>query len=122
MANATSFAVLQQVFGQSLAAAYPQVGGPAQNLDLIQIVNEGDGVLLNVDFAGVVRKPSNTSSAQIGNTRIGTFLTRLSSSATTAQLFADAFSNPSNQDIFQVINIGGNVSYWLDFLGVAHGS
>lgn len=122
MANPTPTAILQQVSGQSLAVAYPQVGGPAQNLDIIQIVSEGSSVLLNVDFAGVVRKPGNTVAAQIGNTRLGSFQSRLSSSASVAQLFADAFSNPSNQDIFQVINIGGNISYWLDFLGVAHGS
>jgi hypothetical protein len=121
MAAATSTAVLQQAAGASVVTAYPQVGGTAQNLDLIQILDEGFQVLLNVDFAGVVRKPSNTPSANIGNTRVGAFQTRLTS-GTTAQLFADAFSNPSNQDIIQVINIGGNISYWLDATGVAHGS
>lgn len=55
-------------------------------------------------------------------TRIGKFLTSLSNTATIAALFANAFSNPSLQDILQVRNIGGNVSYYVDYLGVAHGS
>lgn len=41
---------------------------------------------------------------------------------TTAQLFADALANPSQLDIFQAVNAGGNVHYYLDYLGVAHGS
>lgn len=117
---ATSEALLARQPGSSVLTAYPNVGGPVQNLDLIQIVNEGEGILLNVDYAGVVHKPAVASTGL--NTRIGRYLTRLSSSATTAQLFADAFKNFDNEDIIQVQNIGGNISYWLDYLGVAHGA
>lgn len=56
------------------------------------------------------------------NTRIGQFQTRLSSSATIAQLFADAFTNPQLFDIIQVVAIGGAIPYYLDYLGVSHGS
>lgn len=57
-------------------------------------------------------------------TRVGRFASDFSptDTYTTAQLFANAFANPSQLDIFQAINIGGNVHYYLDYLGVAHGS
>lgn len=55
-------------------------------------------------------------------TRIGVFNTNLPKSATIAQLFADAFTNPQQEDIIQVVNEGGNVSYYLNYLGVATGS
>lgn len=126
MAAATSTALLAQLAGASLKAALPNDGGPLQNLDVLQIVdNNGFSILLNVDFSGVVHNPASnptTSANGVGNTRLGQFVSRLSSASTTAQLFADAFSNPSNQDIVQVINVGGSISYWLDAVGVAHGS
>jgi len=124
MANPTPTAVLAQIAGQSLVTALANVGGPLQNLDVLQIVDDnGNNVLLNVDFNGVVRKPATSNqSGAADNTRLGQFQTTLSSSASVAQLFANAFTNPSNLDIIQVINVGGNVSYWLDFLGVAHGA
>ena len=126
MAAATSTALLAQLAGASLKAALPNDGGPLQNLDVLQIVdNNGSSILLNVDFSGVVHNPASsptTSANGVGNTRLGQFVSRLSSASTTAQLFADAFFNPSNQDIVQVINVGGNISYWLDALGVAHGA
>lgn len=53
--------------------------------------------------------------------RIGTFFTRLSSTATVAQLFADAFSNPSQQDIIQLVSpTGESVVNYIDYLGVGH--
>lgn len=55
-------------------------------------------------------------------TRIGRFQTNLTAGSTLAQLFANVFDNPANLDIIQVVNEGGNVSYWLDSTGVAHGS
>ena len=109
--------------GSTVATAWPQVTPNAvggQNLDLLQIVdNNGGKVLLNVDYTGTVHNPASNFT---NGTRIGQFLTHLSSTATTAQLFADAFSNPSKLDILQVINSGGNIHYYLDYLGVAHGS
>lgn len=56
--------------------------------------------------------------------RIGRFASNFSptSTYTTAQLFADAFANPSQLDIFQAINAGGNVHYYLNYQGVSTGS
>lgn len=124
---ATLYAVLDRLYGASLKAALPNDGGPLQNLDVLQIVGEGGKIFLNVDFSGVVHNPAvnptTSNSNGTGNTRLGQFYSRLSSSATTAQLFADAFSqNVSQLDIVQVMNIGGNISYFLNFQGVATGS
>ena len=107
----------------TVAGAFPQVGGPAIDQDLLQIVDEGGGVLINVDYLGTVHNPA--VSPTTGNTRVGQFRTLLASTATTAQIFADAFYPNANQDqsdILQVVNPGGNVHYYLDYLGVAHGS
>jgi hypothetical protein len=114
--------------GLTVAAAFPQnttqgVGG--QNLDLIQIVGLGGSILLNVDFNGTVHNPAvaaTTSAGGIGQTRVGQFQTNLSSTATTAQLFASAFANPSLLDVLQIVNEGGNIHYNLNYLGVASGS
>lgn len=123
MAAATPTANYQQNGAQSLALAFPQVVGFAQNLDLIQIINElGGAVVVNVDYLGVVRKPGNTPAQNVGQTRIGVFQTQLSSSNTLAAIFADVF-NPAlsgNQDVLQVVNEGGAIVYWLDAVGVAH--
>lgn len=119
---ATPTAMLQSQPGASVLTAWPQVtpnGVASQNLDLLQIVGEGDLVILNVDYTGAVHKPAVSAT---NGTRVGQFQTRLASSATTAQLFADTFANPSLLDILQVVNLGGNISYYLDYLGVAHGS
>ena len=116
---------IQVVGGASVQQAWPNVGGPAQNLDLLQIIDGNGNILVNVDYLGTVHKPASnatTTGGGIGATRIGQFKTYLTSASTTAQLFAAAFSNPSQLDIIQVIVQGGNVAYWLDFLGVSHGS
>jgi hypothetical protein len=57
-----------------------------------------------------------------GGTRLGTYYTRLGQSATIAQIFADAFTNPSLLDIVHIVNLGGNISYVLNYQGVASGS
>jgi hypothetical protein len=123
MANATPTAVLQAQPGQSVLTAWPQVtpnGVSGQNLDILQIVdNTGGTVFVNVDSTGTVHNPAVNPT---NGTRVGPFITRINTPASTAQFFADTFTNPSNLDILQVINLGGNVSYWLDYLGVAHGS
>jgi hypothetical protein len=120
--------MLGQFNGQTLQQAFQQLPTQAgnQNLDLIQIINPGDNsygtasptVLLNVSYDGTVH---NAASSPTNGTRLGVFFTTLAS-GTTAALFASAFSNPSNNDIIQVRNLGGNISYFLDYLGVAHGS
>jgi hypothetical protein len=118
---ATGTAMLEQQNGTSWDTAWPQVtpnGVASQNLDLIQIVDEGQAVVLNVDHAGVVHNPA---SASTNGTRVGVFQTRLASGDTTAHYFADAFANPSQLDILQVISpTGGNVAKYIDYLGVSH--
>lgn len=118
---ATNQAYIGRYNGSSLQNAFAQLnGGTAQNLDLIQIVDQGDGVVLNVDYTGAVHNPAVSATA---GTRIGVFYTRLASGSTTAQFFADVFEpNTPNNDIIQVINTGGNISYYLTYAGVAHGS
>lgn len=123
---ATTTCVISQNLGSSVLTAWPQATPPAaaQNLDLVQILQEGnDGdeapMILNVDYKGVVHFPAVNPT---NGTRIGQFFTRLTPSATLAQIMADTFTNPSLLDIIQVINLGGNISYWWDYLGVAHGS
>lgn len=120
----TATALLQSQPGANVAGAWPQVtpnGVASQNLDLIQIVdNNGLSVLCNVDSTGAVHTPAVSPT---NGTRIGQFVSRLSSSATTAQLFADAFTNPSQLDIIQVIvPNSGSVHYSLSYQGVASGS
>jgi hypothetical protein len=125
---ATSTAVLGQFRGYStVATAFPQTG-KADNLDLIQIVAQGESgvptsptVLCNVDYAGTVHYPA---SGATDGTRIGQYRTTFgaSSSPTKAQLFANAFTNPSLLDIIQVVNSGDNVHYYLDYTGTAYGS
>jgi hypothetical protein len=116
---ATATAVLESINGTSWANAFQQVGGPAQNLDILQIVSpNGESVLLNVDYAGTVHNPA--SGATGNNTRKGQYRANISS-GTTAQLFASAFTNPSNLDILQIISpTGGSVVNYIDYAGVSH--
>jgi hypothetical protein len=126
---ATQYAVLLRKQASSVLTAWPQVGNVNSNLDLIQIVNAGDGQtlqpgvpiapLVNVDYTGAVHYPASNPT---DGTRIGVFYSRLAPTASLAQIFADAFTNPSQLDIIQVINIGGNISYYLNYAGVATGS
>lgn len=124
--------VLEPVQGSSLQNAFAQINPTnPQNLDILQITVPGSNsidavsVALNVDFAGVVHKPAV---APTKGTRAGTFHAINSAvGSTTAQLFADVWQWNATQgakaDILQVVSPnGGNISYWLDFLGVAHGS
>jgi hypothetical protein len=122
---ATGTALIQQQPGSSWDNAWPQVtpnGVGSQNLDLLQIVSQGEPgiaptVLLNVSHAGVVNNPA---SGATNGTRVGQFHTNLAS-GTTAQLFADAFANLSLLDILQVISpTGGSIVNYLDYLGVSH--
>jgi hypothetical protein len=180
--------------GSTLATAFPQVNGYAQNLDLFQIVTKtGQSVLGVVDYlgnvitglvltsvavsgasavyhgtitgggtnnyvgrkvfiSGFVTNPGNngdfiitandtttitvTTSTQVNETqaataipytrgtRIGRFDTDFTLGATYSltSLLANVFTNPSKLDIFQAVNEGGNVHYYLDYTGTAHGS
>lgn len=124
---ATSEAALVQAQGSSLQNAFAQINpSNPQNLDLLQIVIPGDNpgassptVAVNVDYTGAVHNPAVSPT---NGTRIGVFQSPLISGGTTAQYFAAAFTNPQQQDLIQVINVGGNISYYLNYLGVATGS
>lgn len=123
--------VLGTFFGSSLQNAWAQINpSNPQNLDILQITVPGDNsqdspaVVVNVDFTGVVHRPAVSPTK---GTRAGVFHAINSSpNSTTAQLFADVWSwnatRGAQADILQVQNIGGAISYWLDFLGVNHGS
>jgi len=125
---ATPTAMLQSQPGTSWDNAWPQVtpnGVASQNLDLLQIIIDGQGggfnpptVALNVDHAGVVHNPAVNPT---NGTRVGVFTTTLAAGDTTAHYFANAFSNPSNLDILQVVSpTGGSVVKFLDYQGVSH--
>jgi hypothetical protein len=90
------------------------------------VVSSSDSTHIVVPYAGQIAEThAGTLSTSVPYTqghRVGKFLTRLAPGATVAALFADAFTNPSNLDILQVVNLGGNISYYLDYQGVAHGS
>lgn len=123
---ATPTAMLQSQPGASVVTAWPQLPGNGvgpQNLDLIHIAAIGGEKLVVVTYQGtVLRNTGSTPPTASEGVRVGRYLTRLSPSASTAAIFADAFSNPSLLDILHVVNEGGNISYYLDYLGVAHGS
>lgn len=102
--------------------------------DLLQIEVPGKGVVLAVQNNGTVNfnanglTPTNGASASASYTvnrqLVGLFRTNPTATVTTvAQAVAAAFPlNPQSWDIIQVIQEGGNVGYYLDSVGVAHGS
>jgi hypothetical protein len=111
---ATQTALISQKYGTALSAL-PNPG----KLDILQIVDEGQGVLVNVDYTGTVHFPA--VSPTLGSLQ-APYQSHLATTNTLAQIFAEAFTNPAWLDILQVINQGGGIVYWLDYLGVAHGS
>ena len=126
---ATLTALIARTFGSSLLTAFQECGtagvGP-QNLDLIQILNAGAGtastptVDINVDHTGTVHNPAVNPT---NGTRLGVYYAaNTAAGSTTAQFFAAAFANLSQQDIIQNVNEGGNVTYFLNYQGVASGS
>jgi hypothetical protein len=123
---ATNFAMLGGFNGTGWANAFgpSTTGSPANTLDLLQIVDANGNILLNVTSAGVVNNPAvaaTTDDSGLPKTRLGAYRTHLTSAASTASMFADAFTNPSNLDIVQIISpTGGSVVNYLDYLGVSH--
>jgi hypothetical protein len=88
------------------------------SLDWIQILGEGGAVLVKVASTGVVTQNpvSHTSKALYAP-----YYTRLKSTATLAQIFADVWSQDNaDQDIMQIKTQGGSGIYHLDHLGVAY--
>ena len=128
---ATSTALMHQYAGASLLAAFNDNESLA---DILQIVTPGGTVIAAVSYTGVVQFNASglTASEGAGGTGLYTlnrqldrqYRTRPTDTITTvAQAFASAFpTNPASLDIIQVVNPGGNVSYWLDASGVAHGA
>ena len=114
---ATNQALIGRYQGSSWATALgPTVNDP--DLDLLQIVDEGVGVVLNVDYTGAVH---NAASSPTNGTQIGVFYTRLGSGQSTAAYFADAFVNPLQLDIIQLVNAAsGNVAHGISYAGVAY--
>ena len=89
----------------------------AQSLDLLQIFGEGGDCLIRVSSTGVVTQNTTSQTAQ---TLFGRYFSRLTSAASVAQVFADAFSqNNAHQDILQVKAPTSAGVYHLDYLGVA---
>jgi hypothetical protein len=131
MANATQYALMHQYAGASLLAAFNDNESLA---DILQIVTPGGTVIVAVSYTGVVQFNASglTASEGAGGTGLYTLNRQLdrqystipgATITTVAQAFASAFSlNPQNLDIIQVYNPGGNISYWLDYLGIAHGA
>ncbi len=118
-------AKLQAPVVGGLSVQYAFSSNEAQNNDLLQIIGPGGettgspAVVLNVDYQGKVHNPAVNPT---NGASLGVFFTTLAS-ASTAAFFATAFANPSLLDIIQVVNqAGGNITYWLDYLGVAHGA
>jgi hypothetical protein len=130
------------VYGVSTATYHgtisnvPTVGTALTTAGFTNATNDISGVAISsatgstivVPFSGqiaeTVAASASISFSTTPGTRIGVFATNygVADNPTVAQLIADAFENPSLQDILQVINAGGNIHYYLDYLGVAHGS
>ncbi len=93
-------------FGQSLERAFQN---PNQ-FDLIQVVNEGGDVIWCLNFAGLV----TTNPANQANPTLDTYLGKYR-----GQTFADAFPYLNKLNIFQVVNQGGHVIFFVDYQGNA---
>lgn len=93
--------------GASLLAAFTN----PSSLDLLQVINEGGKIVWSLSSTGVVAlNPASPTSEPL--------LARLQGSS-----FLNAIGfNPASLDILQIRNVGGNISFWLDSTGTAHGS
>ncbi len=133
---ATTYSVYERY--QSYATVAPYIASAftdnASHADLLQIENEGNQVIVAVDYLGNVwfNASGLTASVGVGGSGLYTVNRQLihkfrtvpgTTITTVAQAFAAAFPlNPQNWDIIQVISQGANVGYYIDYLGVAHGS
>lgn len=98
----------------------------ANNVSGATVLSGGSGTTVLVTFSGQIAE-SHAATASVDlpatkGTRVGKFSTTLPAGSTLAAIFANAFANPSSQDILQISNVGGNIHYWLDSAGVSHGS
>ena len=91
-----------------------------QSLDLLQIFDQGGKCVVKVSSTGVVSSNPATHTTQV---LFNQFFTRLASTATLANIFADVWSeNKTQQDILQVRSQGQKTIWHLDYLGVAYSS
>ena len=135
--SATNGALIQQY--QSFATSAPFIASAftdnVSQADLFQIENEGGQVIVAVDYLGNVWFNASGLTASFGSGGSGLYTVNRqvdggkfrtvpgSTTSTVAQAFAAAFpTNPQNLDIIQVVAPGGNPGYYVDYLGVAHGS
>lgn len=132
---ATNYSLMRTY--QSYAASAPFVAGAftdnASQADILQISN-GSAVIVAIDFQGNVRFNASGLTPSFGSGGAGLYtvnrqLDRLyaivpsQTITTVAQAFAAAFpTNPQSLDILHVIAQGGNVGWYVDANGVAHGS
>lgn len=89
--------------GNTLAESFKN----SSQQDIIQVVNQGGNVIWSLDASGVATDNPSTPT----------------SDAVLAKLYADSFSeafrNPYQLNILQVINQGGNVIFYVDYQGNA---
>lgn len=92
-----------QYSGASLATALPN----PQNLDVIQVINADGEIIWNLNYAGISTfNPSNPTAQALLDRFYG-------------NTFSQAFSNPSQLNIFQVVSQGGAVVFHVDYQGNA---
>ena len=91
-----------------------------QSLDLLQIFGQGGKCLIKVSSTGTVSKNPVTHTTEV---LFGRYQSRLASTASTAAIFKDTFSqNNANQDIIQVRKQGQHGIWHLDYTGTAFSS
>lgn len=107
--NGTVVGVFQ---GSTLAAAFTN----PQQLDILQVVNEGGTVVYNLDRNGV----NNTN--PVSPTKVGGIPQALYQQNGASSLASAFPGNAATQlDLLQVISgVGGVLIFHVDYLGVAH--
>ena len=133
---ATTYSLMRRY--QSYATSAPFLASAftdnVSQSDILQIENEGNQVIVAVDYLGNVwfNATGLTASFGVGGSGLYTVNRQLdrkyrtvpgTTITTVAQAFAAAFPlNPSSLDILQVSAQGGNIGWYIDVNGVAHGS
>lgn len=110
MAETPQGAIIGRFSGATVAAAFTN----PLALDLIQVIDDGGNVIFNVDSTGVAHDPavSETTRGGVPIALIGQYR---------GATIAEAFSNPSNLDLLQIIQPNdGSIVYYLDYLGADH--
>jgi len=90
-------------FGSSLAAAFPNT----QGLDFFQVIDEGGNIVWNLNAVGTA---TVNPSSWTNGTLLGVF---------EGANFAQAFPNPQQLNVFQIVDQGGFVVFYVDYQGLA---